>query len=234
MAIRGILLDKDGTLIDYDATWGPINRAAVEIGADGDAELARRLYTVGGMDPETGLTAADSLFAAGHTREIAEAFVAAGSPFTAEALVTAFDELFVAGAASAVPVTDLPALFRRLAGDGYVLGIASSDSERAIHGLIEHFGLGEHLGFVSGYDSGNGYKPGPGMANAFVAATGFAPCEIAVVGDNLHDMAMGRSAGVGLCVGVLSGTGSRARLAEVADAVLDDVAALPDWLNGRS
>lgn len=232
-AIRGILFDKDGTLIDYHLSWGPINHAAVRIASDGDAALAARLYDLGGMDPRTSVTRADSLFAAGHTREIADVFVAAGSPFSSDALVSAFDQLFTAAAATSVPLTDLAALFSTLSARGYRLGIASSDSEAAIRGLTGRFGLDRHLDFVAGYDSGHGYKPGPGMVAGFALATGLEPVEIAVVGDNLHDMSMGRAAGAGLCVGVLSGTGNRDTLGGLADVCLADIDQLPAWLAGR-
>jgi phosphoglycolate phosphatase-like HAD superfamily hydrolase len=47
---------------------------------------------------------------------------------------------------------------------------------------------------------------------------------IMVVGDTASDMQAGRRAGVGQCVGVLSGTDNEARLLESgADSVLDSV-----------
>ena len=35
--IAAILFDKDGTLIGYDASWGPVNRELAAIAARGDA-----------------------------------------------------------------------------------------------------------------------------------------------------------------------------------------------------
>jgi phosphoglycolate phosphatase len=51
---------------------------------------------------------------------------------------------------------------------------------------------------------------------------------VAVVGDAVHDLAMGRAAGVGLTVGVLSGTSGHADLAGLADIVVESIAALPE------
>jgi len=51
-----------------------------------------------------------------------------------------------------------------------------------------------------------------------------------MVGDNRHDLDMARAGGCGLAVGVLSGTGTRASLASIADVVLDSVADLPAYL----
>jgi phosphoglycolate phosphatase len=50
---------------------------------------------------------------------------------------------------------------------------------------------------------------------------------VVVVGDNRHDIEMGRNAGAGLCVGVLTGTSTRGDLEDIADIVFDDITALP-------
>ena len=49
---------------------------------------------------------------------------------------------------------------------------------------------------------------------------------IAVVGDSPADLAMGRAAGAGLLVGVLSGVGTAADLEPLADLMLPSVAGL--------
>lgn len=223
MAIAGILFDKDGTLLDYFKSWSPVNRKLALIAADGDADLAARLLKACGMDPETGHVVADSLLAAGNTEEIAEGLVAAGSKLSAEALVKDLDWLFAEAAANAVPVTDLAAFFARLKGRGLKLGIASSDNELSIRRTAERFGFLEHIDYIVGYDSGHGCKPEPGMVLGFLAATGLSAAEVAVVGDNSHDMMMGRNAGAGLTIGVLTGTGTRETLGPLADHCLADI-----------
>jgi phosphoglycolate phosphatase len=225
-AIAGILFDKDGTLLRYDESWGPVNREAARIAAAGNADLEPRLLIVGGMDPVSGKTVADSLLAAGNAAEIAEGFVAAGSPFDPKILAAELDALFVRAAEFSVPVTDLAALFARLKQRGLKLGIASSDNEIAIRRTAQHFGIAEHVDFVAGYDSGFGAKPGPGMFLAFCEATGLAPSQVAMVGDNNHDMAMGRAGGAALTIAVLSGTGTRETLSRLADHCLDDITQL--------
>ena len=47
-----------------------------------------------------------------------------------------------------------------------------------------------------------------------------------MVGDAVHDLAMGRAAGVGLNVGVLSGTSGRGDLEALADRIVGDVTEL--------
>ncbi|MEH3144159.1 MAG: HAD family hydrolase [Methylobacterium frigidaeris] len=233
-SLRAVLFDKDGTLIDYRRSWEPINRRAAALAARGDAALARHLLASGGMDPDSGDTEGDSVLAAGSTGEIARAWIAAGAAWAPEPLTRALDELFTASAADGVPVTDLGALFGTLARAGLAVGVASSDSEAAIRLLLRALGLDGCVAFVAGYDSGHGTKPGPGMLLGFSRATGLPPSRIAVVGDNLHDIAMARAGGAGLAVAVLTGTGTRDRLAAAADHCLPSIADLPGLLTGTA
>jgi phosphoglycolate phosphatase len=224
--ISGILFDKDGTLLDYARSWVPVNYELARIAALGDEALARKLLVAGGMDPDTGHVMPDSLLAAGNTVEIAEGFVAAGAPFTVEALTIHFDGLFANSAQLAVAVTDLAAFFATMHARGYWLGVASSDNEASIRATAKRFGFEDYLHYVAGYDSGFGIKPEAGMVLGFCAATGLEPHQVAVVGDNNHDMHMGRNAGAGLTVAVLTGTGSRESLADASDYCLNDITEL--------
>ncbi|WP_112944543.1 MULTISPECIES: HAD family hydrolase [unclassified Rhizobium] len=229
-AIKGILFDKDGTLLDYDESWLPVNRELARIAARDDAALADRLLLACGMDPVTGHIVPDSLLAAGNTRQISEGLVAAGSTVPADELTVRLDELFSHAADFSVPVTDLAAFFARLHARGFKLGVASSDNERSIRQTAKRFGFAEYIDYVAGYDSGHGTKPEPGMVLGFCAATGLDPSEVAVVGDNNHDLHMGRNAHVGLAVAVLTGTGSRESLAAASDHCLNDITELEGLL----
>ena len=224
--ISGILFDKDGTLLDYARTWLPVNRELALFAAQGDGVLADRLLSACGMDPVSGYVVPDSLLAAGNTVEIATGFVEAGSPLSVAALTEQLDAMSADAARHAVPVTDLESFFRDLKEKGYRLGVASSDNERSIRETADRFGFAPYLDYVAGYDSGFGVKPEPGMVLGFCMATGLDPQEVAVVGDNNHDLHMGRNAGAGLTVAVLTGTGSRASLSAGSDHCLNDITEL--------
>jgi phosphoglycolate phosphatase len=231
--IKGILFDKDGTLLDYAKSWLPVNRELADFAADGDDALAAHLLRETGMDPETGHVVPDSLLAAGNTREISEGLVKAGARKSFEDMVEHMDSLFASAASRAVPVTDLKSFFESLHGKGYKLGIASSDNERSIRHTAERFGFAHLVHYVAGYDSGFGTKPEPGMVIGFSEATGLSVSEIAVVGDNNHDLHMGQRAGAGLKVGVLTGTGSRESLSAASDHCLNDITELESVLSAR-
>ena len=65
------------------------------------------------------------------------------------------------------------------------------------------------------------------MVLGFCEAVGAGVGEVAMVGDAVHDLAMGRAAGVALNVGVLSGTSAREDLEALADLILPSINELP-------
>ncbi|MDZ7788485.1 MAG: HAD family hydrolase [Halofilum sp. (in: g-proteobacteria)] len=230
--ISGVLFDKDGTLTDYHLTWSPLNEAAAAMAAGGDPALIAHLLDLGGRDPHTGRVRGGSLLAAADTREIAEVWSAAGARHDTDSLELGMDQIFEAGAECAVAVTAIGDLFGRLQSRGLALGVATSDSEAGARATLRQLGIDDTSKlFVAGYDSGYGRKPSSGMVDAFCARSGLAPRAVAVVGDNLHDIRMGRAGGCGLCIGVLTGASVREELAGEADYVLESVAALEELLD---
>ena len=236
MAIKGILFDKDGTLLDYLATWMPLNHAAALRAAGGDRDLAARLLAAVGYDAVAERVLSGSLLAAGTNREIAARWAELMPGSDIDALTGAMEQIFTEGGRhSATPVGELAPLLARLKARELRLGVATSDSESGAHATLAHFGVIELLDFLAGYDSGYEPKPSPTLVAGFCRLTGLAPAEVSVVGDNSHDLEMGRAAGAGLVVGVLTGTSEHGDLVGLADHVLDsilDLEALLDEISG--
>ena len=235
MATRAVLFDKDGTLIDFHLTWMPPYRAAVEelAAQAGDAALAARLMTAGGYDADSGTFVPDSPLAAGTNRFIAAQWqpllAAAGLRIEIDELTARIEDIF-ARTLAPVPVPGVHDLLAGLAARGMALGVATMDTEASARETLAELDLGTHLGFVCGCDSGHGEKPAPGMVHAFAAHTGVPTDEIVMVGDSPRDLAMGRAAGVGRCVGVLTGASAREALMPLADEVFESVLGLDTLL----
>ncbi len=235
MTIRGILFDKDGTLFDYHQTWMPLNHQAALLAARGNTTLAHSLLINGGWDAQSDRVASGSLLAACTNHEIAQSWADQIGGWDVDELARIVTDQFNEGGVdSAVPVTDLPSFLMDLRNRGYKLGVATSDSESGALGMLGRFGALDYLDFVSGYDSGHGPKPTPGMVYAFCKTCGIEPCETIMVGDNWHDVETGRNAGVALTVGVLTGTSTREDLHGVADHVLDNVEQLVELFDQLS
>ncbi len=235
MTIRGILFDKDGTLIDFRATWLAAYRGAA-------AELALRA----GLDPgfaaallgRSGYDAASDSFAEtspllwATNRAIAEAWAAEPElSGLAEAVAVAEAHFADETRYPPVPVGDLGALLARLRARGLGLGVATMDTTAKARAMLAGLGIEAALDFVTGYDGGFGEKPAPGMVHGFCAAVGLEPAEVVVVGDTAADLLMARAAGAALAVAVLTGATPRAILDRHADRVIPSVMAIEALLD---
>ncbi|MEZ5796333.1 MAG: HAD family hydrolase [Paracoccaceae bacterium] len=227
--IRGIVFDKDGTLFDFKASWGRWAEGFIA-GLARDPAHADRLAASIGYLPQAGTFAPDSPVIAATAGDIAAALLPHVDDHSQTSLTEAIDEA-AAGVAMAEAVPLVP-LFTAFRARGLKLGVATNDSEIPARAHLQRHGLTPLLDFISGYDSGHGAKPGPGMCLAFAAATGLAPSEVLMVGDSLHDLEAGRAAGM-RPVAVLTGIARQSDLAPHAEVVLPDIGALPAWLDAQ-
>lgn len=228
--IRGVLFDKDGTLIDFYATWTPAYLAAAHEVARlaANLDLADELLRIGGYDRGADRYEPGSALTSGTTGEIARMWRAA-SPALApyDDLDRRVEAIFHRIAAdNPVPICDLGTLFGRLRRRGLRLGVATNDSEATARASVDSLGLAPLIDLVVGYDSGHGGKPLPGMLEAFCRTTGLPPGEVAVVGDSPVDLMMARNGKAGLAVAVLSGVTPRAALEGLADHIIASIAEL--------
>lgn len=222
--VRGIVFDKDGTLLDFTPTWLPAYKAGALFAAGGDAEIAQRMLTGTGLDEESGHFVHGSLLASGTTDQIAVAWQTYGARHDTKALIKELDTIFAdVTAHSSVPFPGLLDMITELSGRDIVLGLATNDSEVSAHAFLDSMQIGGFFSFVAGYDSGHGGKPSPGMVDAFCRVHDLPPMSVMVVGDNHCDLEMGRQAEAGLVVGVLSGNGRRDELEPLADILISGI-----------
>jgi phosphoglycolate phosphatase len=230
MPIKAVLFDKDGTLLDFHATWGAASYAAMERMASGDPDKIARLVEASHYDVETRRVRPTSPLIAGSSADYGIDWAEILGEKPEQPFFERMDGVFAEEATARLVALGEPALvLSALKADGYVLGLVTNDSERGARAHCDKLGITALLDDLFGYDSGHGRKPEPGPVLAFAARHGLDPRETALVGDSLHDLHAAKAAGA-VAIAVLSGLAGAAELEDDADHVIEDIMALPALL----
>ncbi len=227
MPIKAILFDKDGTLIDFEATFGPATALVIRDLADGDTGIEEALADVSGFDRQTLAIAKDSLLIAGSLENIVQAWLPNLTDTELDEALKRVDQLYENHSLKTLaPFPYLHAVLDHLDEARIPYGIATNDSETAARAHMKALGILDRFRAIIGFDSGYGEKPGPGMVSAFVERIGVAPEDVMMVGDSTHDLIAGRAAGC-MTVAVTTGLADTEALSPHADHVVPDISHLP-------
>jgi phosphoglycolate phosphatase-like HAD superfamily hydrolase len=225
------VFDKDGTLIDFHAMWGGwIADLAQRLEAASGRAVAAPLFDAVRFDAATGRVDPGGPLAVASMAELrvltAELLRAEGLP-AVRAEAAAEEAWFIPDpVALARPLADLPALFAALRAGGMRIAVATTDDRVPTLATLEALGVAPLVDALACGDDGLPIKPAPDAILALCRELGIAPAQAAMVGDTAADLRMGRAAGVGCNVGVLSGVGTAELLAPLADVLLPSVADL--------
>jgi phosphoglycolate phosphatase len=212
--------------------WGGwVDDLARRLEATTRLRLRAGLYELLGVDPETGVVYWHGLMAAtpmARIREAIEQFVAnagAGREAARAAVDGAWQAPDPVGLAQ--PVTDLHALFDRLrhrsTGERRHLAIATADDRDPTTRTLRALGIEDEIEAMVCADDGVEHKPAPDAVLRLCERLGVKPSRAAVVGDSPADLRMGRAAGAGRVIGVLTGVGDELTLGPLADLVLASI-----------
>ena len=230
MDIGAIIFDKDGTLVDFEATFTPATRVVLEQICGGDDRLLHAAADAVGYDIAANRILKDSVIIAGTGIDIARELGRAMPIGDPVAYGSHLDRLY--GNACRRTVKALPGVVETiavLAANRIQLAVGTNDAHENAAVQIEVLGMKHHFSRIYGADSGYGSKPGPGMVKAFMADIGLKADQVMMVGDSLHDLEAGRTAGA-LCVAVETGPATRAELEPHADYLLPSIIDLPSLL----
>ena len=227
--IQGIIFDKDGTLFAFNDTWAQWSVTFLTSLAPNDDALRRSMADKVGFDWDAKTFKAGSLAVNAAVDEQCILLASVHPELDAKQIERlAFDAL---QDSNATPVCDLHGLLGGLRDTGFRLGVATNDFENSAHTQMRDAKIDHHFEFICGFDSGHGSKPGAGIITAFCAQMNLDPAHVAMVGDSTHDLEAGRSAGVGLNVGVLTGPARMQDIEHLADVILPDISGLPAILS---
>lgn len=231
MAIRGVLFDKDGTLIAVSDTWIPIYRRMLCDLFGTDTEGADALMEKAGLDRLTGKFLAGSVLAGGTTRQLIDIWWPGLDDEGMAEKIRILDHDYAPMVKELLqPLMPLEPILAELRAMNLLLGVATNDSHVSARNHMTHVGIIEHFEDIIAADTVAVPKPSGNMIRRFAEVTGLAPAEIAMVGDNYHDMEEARNGGAGLAIAVLSGNAAHADIAHLADHTIASVADLPALL----
>ena len=225
--IHAVLFDKDGTLFDFDATWGTWCQRVLQRLAPDDLDVQAALGAACGYDAARNGFMAGSTIVNGAAIDTLTAWQTVLPNLQADAVRQI--AMFEMDGLPVAPVCALSPLLDQLSKDGYVLGVATNDFEAPAKTQLAQAQITDHFAFVCGSDSGFGSKPEAGMIHGFCDAVGISPENVAMIGDSTHDLHAARAAG-SHGVGVLTGPAKSADLIDSADAVFASIELLPSYL----
>ena len=233
-----VIFDKDGTLIDVNTVWIPWMESHVcELQEATGLDLADKMYEEVGFCPKKRVYSDGGLLAHATIAEIKEAFVSVlvregVNKEKAQRLVNNCCKDFDSGGHDTLePLGDLPAIFETLRAKGVKTAVCTTDSREGTLSALDRLGLMHMVDkIVCGDDTDTKPKPHPETALGICEDLKVCPSQTVIIGDTVADTKMGRSAGLGMTIGVLSGAGNQSFLEQEADIVLNNVDELLDTL----
>ena len=231
MNIRGVIFDKDGTLFDFQSTWGIWTAQVLARIAGSDEALLQQLAQALDYDTQTRRVQPGSVIVAATPMEIA-AVVQDYIPALSQTQICDWlnEE---AKTAPQVLVTDLHRLTAELRRINLGLCVMTNDAEAPARTHLASVQASGLFDFVIGSDSGFGAKPQAAPLLALADKMEIPAAACVMVGDSTHDLRAGRAAGM-RAVAVLTGLAEADELAPLADAVLPDVSHLPAWISAQN
>ena len=229
-----IVFDKDGTLIDLHYLWGQRTRRCADWLCEqlADQTLRPALYKTLGYAPEAGLILANSPMATIPRSQLV--FVTAtvlyqhgiGWHQAHELAQEAFQQTMTVAPQrhDLKPFGEVSTLFKRLRTAGVWIAVATSDDRHPTEVTLELLEARQNVSALACGDDPLPSKPAPEVVWHLAKHCDVKPERIMMVGDTDCDMQTGLNAGVGCCLGVLSGACDAEALGRYTDVIAESIA----------
>lgn len=234
VAARCVVFDKDGTLIDFHAVWGPrLVRGATELSVAaglGDAFLAH-LYRTAGYDAQNNKTSGQGPLA---TAPLHQFIVIIATVLFQHGIIwdkaLELSNQYMGAAMTATPATQeiaprgaVAESLERLVEAGILAVIATTDNRHATNIMLNALEVELFFTDIRCGDDEGPVKPDVSVLTEIAHSLRLKVGDLIMVGDTVSDLAMARKAGVALSVGITGGAGSAEELAPHADVLIEDI-----------
>jgi len=231
--IKGILFDKDGTLIHFDKLWIKMVNELVadlmtEVGRESDQSLKIDMLASVGVTNQS--VDGKGPLAGGTSLDVAEAF----QPFLSMEIPRLHEWIknkqstFVADHLDLIEAAgDITGLIASLKEKDIIIGVVTADDSETTKLCLQKLGITDDIQFVAAADRYEA-KPSPESFQVFCDTFDLQPEEVVMVGDTVVDLQFAKNSHAGYGIGVLSGTGSESELAPLADILISKIDDLVD------
>ncbi|MFA6782944.1 MAG: HAD family hydrolase [Sedimentibacter sp.] len=233
--IKGILFDKDGTLIDFslwrNAGINTIQTILTEYNLNDD-KLNKELQKAIGIK-EKGVEPFGALAYSSHEKLAYELYFILNKYVNIDLkkfeshVVELLRKEVLRDDVEFKEIVSISSLYEYLKSNKIKMGMATADSKQSAMHLINKLNLNDSFDFVGSYDGTMKIKPHKDMCMKFCSMYNLEPGEVAIVGDSYNDMLFALNSGA-IGVGVLSGVSSKINLKDVANVIVPSVESLFD------
>ncbi|MBE6571829.1 MAG: HAD family hydrolase [Ruminococcaceae bacterium] len=237
MAVKAIIFDKDGTLIDFDSFWISVSIEVINDIIDRfqmtDIPSADFLEAIGVKD---GVTDIDGILCKGTYEETAESFLKVAkkygyhvelseiSPFVTQSYNKNSRHGTVRGTCD-----NLRGVLKSLKEQGIKLFVVTTDNPEITSLCLEKLGVSDLFEKVFTDDDITPPKPDPSCAFKISEEYSIDLSDIIMVGDTMTDVRFAKNAGIRV-ISVGANEENRKRLVPYADIVLRDVSCIPEQI----
>lgn len=232
--MRGIIIDKDGTLFNYAYVWGPVVAKAIREGfyelglrdrkLDSTAIRFEELFGVDefGNNHKDGILFRPDLALFTISKMVLASLMAGLNPFKVKNKVFSKLNGISSMISEEIQRKEFPGIreiFELLKRNDYVIGIVTNDTVDTTKMFLDYIGIREYVDFIRGKDNLKKKKPSAEAFNQFLKEFNLSATDVAVIGDTKEDMQFALNGKAGYRIAVLTGSGDEKLLNRMADKV---------------
>lgn len=234
MTVKGIMFDKDGTILDFNRLWTGITQSVAENICEryvNDNLFAKNILTPDMIKSELGIKNGniDGKSPLAYMTYIQMADIIYDKyadiiPDTKMCFEKIFEEeyekIFEYEEYECIPTCNIKELFKELKSKNIKIGLATADNRNITEKCLKKMGIYECFDYIGCDDGKVNPKPCTDMFDIFSQKYGLKNNEVIICGDTVNDMIFAKNCNA-IAVAVLCGLGKYDEIKDLAEYVID-------------